>query len=271
MASSESEKPLLRPQKRVCRSRSPHVTRRRCSTPEPRRPSPPRPSSFIRGLKSRERVDKILADMFIHHSWSIKDFLWHMVTEGPLQPNAHSAATRARKLSDAIYGQSVVVEQLGKASNAIYTTGITNQVPRLQSELNGLINRDILGEFRSDVNPADIDIPGLAARVQDRAPELWALLVSIVTSPDSSQDRSTNSQGRILMICSILTSSLHPRKSTNFPMLLGLYLHSMGVKRRVLSLLAGLGIVPSYQTIMAKRKELADLGQVLSSQSLENI
>jgi len=41
-------------------------------------------------------------------------------------------------------------------------------------------------------------------------------------------------------------------------------LHAMGVKRRVISLLAGLGINPSYQTIMERRKELADLGQVFN-------
>ena len=46
-------------------------------------------------------------------------------------------------------------------------------------------------------------------------------------------------------------------------MLIGLYLHSMGVKRRVINLLAGLGICPNYQTLLKKWDALAELGQVV--------
>ena len=67
----------------------------------------------------------------------------------------------------------------------------------------------------------------------------------------------------MLMICSILAQARAPNTCTNLPMLLGLHLHSMGVKRRSLNLLAGLGITSTYWAINNKIKELAELGKVL--------
>ena len=47
-------------------------------------------------------------------------------------------------------------------------------------------------------------------------------------------------------------------------MLLGLHLYLIGVKRRTISVLAGLGIILLYQTVNIWRKELANLKKVLS-------
>lgn len=270
MASLGTRKSNRRSRKHTCRSPSPRKSRPRYSTPEPCTARQSEPTGYISGLKSRERVDKILADMFHHHRWSIKDFIRHMVTEPPRQKYAITETTRASHLSAAIFEQPIVVEQLSSVSSAIYTTGTSDLVSRIQSELRGLINGDMLGEFQSKVDPGDMDIPGLATQVQNKAPQLWKLLVNIMTPPGNHRDTPKVYQGSIVMICSILASAFAPRKSNNFPMLIGLYLHAMGVKRRVISFLAGLGINSAYQTIMDRRKELADLGQVLYSQLLEN-
>jgi hypothetical protein len=219
-------------------------------------------STYEPNLGPRERVDMILAYIRDQHRWSIKDLLYHAVTASSSKKNAPSEIRRAKLVARAIYEQPVVIEKLAIASKDIYTIGATNLVSRLQSELHRLINSKILGDFQPDVDPRDVNIPTLATRVQDEAPELWGLLANIMTPPASLRDTSTIYQGSILIICSILASTFAPRKSNNFPMLIGLYLHAMGVKRRVISLLAGLGINPSYQTIMERRKELADLGQV---------
>jgi hypothetical protein len=219
-------------------------------------------SGYIQNLTPRERVDMILSGIREHHRWSIKDLIYHMVHAPSSQKNAHSETRRAKLVSQAIYGQPEVVKQLASVSNDIYTTGASDQVSRLQSELQGLVHGNILGEFESDIDPGDVDIPGLATQAQSKAPELWSLLVSIMTPPKSSRDTSIVYQGSIFMICSILASTFAPRKSNNFPTLIGLYLHAMGVKRRVISFLAGLGINSAYKTIMDRRRELADLGQV---------
>ena len=180
--------------------------------------------------------------------------------------NGYSTLYRAQKLSDAIYGQPEIIERLGSVSKDIYATGATDLVSRIQTEIRGLINGDILGEFHSNVDPKDMDIPGLATQMQNKAPELWGgvmMLVSIMTPPGNHRDTPKIYQGSIVMVCSMLACAFAPRKTNNFPMLIGLYLHAIGVKRRVISFLAGLGINSAYQTIMDRRKELAELGQVL--------
>jgi hypothetical protein len=221
-------------------------------------------NTYVPNLDPRERVDMILGYIRDQHRWSVKDLLYHVVTASSSDKNAHSETRRAKLVSQAIYEQPVVIEKLAVASKDIYTVGTTDLVSRLQSELRHLINSKILGDFQSEIDPRDVNIPTLATRIQGEAPELWGLLANIMTPPTSLRDTSTVYQGSILMIYSILASTFAPRKSNNFPMLISLYLHAMGVKRRVISLLAGLGINPSYRTIMERRKELADLGQVFN-------
>jgi hypothetical protein len=237
-------------------------------SPSEQTPASTQRSRYVPGLEPRERVDMVLAELHDKHRWTIKDLLYHMVLAQPINKNGYSTSYRARKLSDAIYGQPEVIARLGSVSKDIYITGTSDFVSRIQSELRGLIKGDILGEFESNADPGDMDIPSLATRMQNKSLELWGLLVSIMTPPESSRDTSKVYQGSILMIFSILASGFAPRKSNNFPILIGLYLHAMGVKRRVISFLAGLGINSPYKTIMDRRKELADLGQVLWSKLL---
>src|SRR5579871_4146964 len=73
-----------------------------------------------------------------------------------------------------------------------------------------------------------------------------------------------DNQGNLVMICSILAHTRTPILSNNLPMLLGLHLHSMVVKRRTINVLAGLGITSSYWSVNARRGELADIGKVTS-------
>ncbi|KAI9776733.1 MAG: hypothetical protein M1839_009377 [Geoglossum umbratile] len=59
----------------------------------------------------------------------------------------------------------------------------------------------------------------------------------------------------------ILCQSQRRNSATNFQTLFGLYLHSKGVKRRQLDVLAQFGITMSYDTIKRVVKTLADRGQ----------
>lgn len=117
---------------------------------------------------------------------------------------------------------------VARATTKLSARAASDQVSRLQSELRVLINGNVLGEFESDNDPGDMDIQGLATMVHNKAPDLWELLVSIMTPPESSRDTSKVFQGSILMICSILASTFAPRRSNKFPIMIGTYLHSMG-------------------------------------------
>jgi hypothetical protein len=207
----------------------------------------------------------VLHELNDKHRWSIKDLVYHMVTAKPNKKNGVSCLVRAKALSDAIYQREEVVEQLSRASQDIRTVGNSALVDRIRAELRSMSKPDVgLGEFDPEADIAKLDIPALAERIQRAAPELWQLL-GVLMEPQSARSRRdtfVEDQGSMVMICSILAHARAPILSNNLPMLLGLHLHSMGVKRRTINVLAGLGVTSSYWSVNARRGELTDIGKV---------
>jgi hypothetical protein len=209
----------------------------------------------------------VLHELFEKHRWSIKDLMYHMVTAEPIKKNGVSCLVRAKALSDGIYQQEEVVKQLSRASQDIHTVGNLALVDRIRAELRSVSKTNVgLGEFDPEIDITTLDIPALAQRVQTAAPELWQLLGAVMEPQDARSRRNTITEyeGNMVMICSILAHARAPRLSNNLPMLLGLHLHSMGVKRHTINVLAGLGITSSYWSVNAQRGELADIGKVTS-------
>ena len=159
-----------------------------------------------------------------------------------------------------------MVEQLSRVLEDIRTIGNSELVARIRAELNIVGKPGVgLGEFKSEKKINKLDIHAIAKRIQEAAPELWGLLVGLIEQQHASRrDTLTEYQGSIVMICSILAHACAPRTCNNFPMLLGLHLHSMGVKQRTIDVLAKLGVTLNYWLINNKRSELAELGKVLS-------
>jgi len=209
----------------------------------------------------------VLHELNEKHRWSIKDLVYHIVTAKPNKKHGVSCLVRAKSLSDGLYQQEEVVEQLSRASQDIRTVGNSALVDRIRAELRSMSKPDVgLGEFDPEADIAKLDIPALAERIQRAAPELWQLLGALMEpqSARSRRDTFVEYQGSMVMICSILAHARAPILSKNLPMLLGLHLHSMGVKRRTINVLAGLGITASYWSVNARRGELAEIGKVPS-------
>jgi hypothetical protein len=61
----------------------------------------------------------VLHDLAEKHWWSIKTFIHHLVTAEPAEPYNIGCLARAKALSDAIYQQLEVVEQLSCVSEDI--------------------------------------------------------------------------------------------------------------------------------------------------------
>ena len=215
-----------------------------------------KPTPYVGRLSKRERVDMVLNELFEKHRWSIKDLIYHLVTAKPEKKFATKCSSRAKILSDAIYKQEEVVKQLSRSSKAIQTVGNTELTNRLRAELHAVSKPNIgLGKFESEKEVDELDIPALAERVQKAAPELWALLASLMEPPRTTSNRDAGTlKGSTVMICSILAYGRTPRKCNNLPMLLGLHLHSMGVKRRTINVLAGLGVSSSYRAVNIKQE-----------------
>jgi hypothetical protein len=207
----------------------------------------------------------VLYELNEKHRWSIKDLVYYMVTAEPIKKYGMTCLARAKALSDGIYQREEVVKQLACASPDIQTMGNSALVGRIRAELCSVSKTDVgLGEFDPEADITKLDIPALAERAQKAAPGLWQLLGAFMEPQDARSHRDTFAeyQGSMVMICSILAHARAPKTSNNLPMLLGLHLHSMGVKRRTIEVLAGLGITLSYRTVNIRRGELADIGKV---------
>jgi hypothetical protein len=215
-------------------------------------------SEYVKGL--------VLSDLYKKHRWTIKDLLFHMVTAEPTKKWAISTSVRSKTVSDAIYKQPEVAGKLSRASSDIHTFGNSALVSRIQAELSSLSKPEVgLGSFDPEMDIAQLDIPALIDRLQKAAPELWQLLCAIMKPQDhrSPRDPSIANRGEILMISSILTHARTPIICNNLQSLIGIHLHSMGVKRHSLSVLAGLGITTSYWAINENKKKVADIEKVL--------
>jgi hypothetical protein len=132
-------------------------------------------------LKARERVDIVLAEIYEKHQWSMKDFVYHLVTAESTRKYQPSCSGQAKTLSNTIYQQERVVEQLSNTSEDIRIVGNARLVIQLQTELHAVGKPEVgLGKFDSDKEIGTLDIPALAERIQKVAPELWALLAGLI-------------------------------------------------------------------------------------------
>src|SRR5437762_8326018 len=230
MASPESRNSTPAPRRHTRVSPTPHRAK---ATRERRVVEPTKPTQYVRGLSARERVDMVLHELDRKHRWSIKDLVYYMVTAKTIKKYGMSCLARAKALSDGIYQQEEVVEQLARASQDIRTVGDSALVDRIRVELRSVSKPDVgLGEFDPEADITKFDISALAERVQKAEPELWQLLGAYMVPQDARSRRDTFAeyQGSTVMICSILAHGRAPKTSTNRPMLLGLLLHSMRVK-----------------------------------------
>jgi hypothetical protein len=249
---------------RVAISPRPASPPRSASPPKRKRRThdPARPTKYIRGLDAAERVDLVLEDLREKHRWSIKDFLHHMATSDSGRPYRPSPKTRTRRLAEAIQ-QKEVMERLLNTSEELREVGSSALVSRLRKEIQRIGKSEAgLGGFNEDTPTHDLDIPTIKERVQSDAPELCGLLLRLI-EPHGRKAPAKDHLGSLTMMCSILAFASSPRKCNNFPVLLGLYLHAMGVKPRTMNVLSGLGIIPTYKTIVRKRGELTAMGKAV--------
>jgi len=202
----------------------------------------------------------------VRHRWSLKHVICAYTTEHPVEKGAHTTAQRAKNLSDWIYGQPKVVEQLQDLPSGLREAEKNSLVRRLRLELDKLEDQSngkgALGKFDSNTPVDQINLGFIAQQIQEAAPELWTLMSKLLAAKkDSGRDPSCYNS-RLVMIIAIMAYTRTPILCNHLQSLLGIYLHSTGVKRRVLSVLNGLGITTSYSTIQVQRENLAEVGKV---------
>jgi hypothetical protein len=252
MPASDIEESSALPRKRARRSSPLGVSH----SPSPQPAIAPskgrhRQFNYIRGLSNRERVDLVLARLDDEHRWTIKDLIYYMVTEESEKKYGKSTKKRARDISTAIFDDKAVINALSRASNHLRDHQILDMAKVFQTELRALCAEPGLGEFKAEIEPHNLNISGLASRAKELAPGLWHFMQDVIRSSSADDDKGEKGiDSDLFMICMMLAHLKAPWKNGSFHTILGIHLHSMGVKRRVIDLLASLGVTVTYPTIL---------------------
>jgi hypothetical protein len=230
---------------------------------EQRHLDPTQPTSCIEGLDRYEKVEMVLRDLRDKHQWSLEDLIHSMVTTESTAHRQTTQDTWVRYLSEAIQ-QPEVTDRLLSASRDVGNSGL---ISRLRTELQQLSTLEGgLGEFNDHTPIFDMELSTIAERVQKTAPELCRFLASLMAPAHANGRPNTKDySGPITMICSILAFVSSPLRANKLPTLLGVYLYSMRVKRRTMNVLAGLGIIPDYITVVKRCDRQANIGKVTTA------
>lgn len=214
---------------------------------------------YIGGLSNFDRVSDIMDSMRTRHRWGTTNFTRNMVTAEPVNSTAYKNR-RVKHLYDALE-QTEVLDAIAESKNI-------PKPPRLgRKKLIRTIHAEIaaLGKipggfptYHANASPAEMELPKIRETITEHAPELVELLQDLMGTSSDSMDVIT-------MISSMIAHQQAPRTYNQFSLHLGIFLHSLGTKRRALSTLAGLGVIPSYTTIARKYDGLIELGKVTSA------
>jgi len=226
---------------------------------------------YIRGLSNRERVDLVLSRLDGEHRWTIKDLIHYAVTEESEKKYGKSTKKRARDIPTAIFDDKEVIDALSRASNDLRDHQILNMAKVFQTEFSELRAEPGLGEFNAEIEPQNLNISGLARRSKELAPGLWQFLQDVIKSSSANDDQEKRGiDGDLFMICMMLAHLKAPRKNGSFHSMLGIHLHSMGVKRRVMDLLASLGVTVSYASALKYSNNIGKIAAVSQTHYMES-
>jgi hypothetical protein len=130
-------------------------------------------------------------------------------------------------------------------------------VNNIRQELGGL-QQDVpaFGKWSAEAEFEELEIPRAVSNVKSHAPLLYQLVHDLSENAWQVYDREEQN-GRVVMIASILSVGRARNKANNFSRMLGLYLQGLGLKRRGLQVLHGLGVTDGYRSIDASKKTLS--------------
>ncbi|KAH7114791.1 hypothetical protein EDB81DRAFT_669452 [Dactylonectria macrodidyma] len=236
------------------------------ATPEGSTPSsPPLPNvdnSRRRSPRSDgEKLDLVCNFMRKELRWGVADFVKALASaEGPNHTRRQAAFVSAA------YKDSGVMKSYFGDGDQLLGDGRPSIIEALDLGKNEL-RKDVerlgtLAPFNQfDPTPKNgefdaLDMDQTLRTIQSEAPLLLRLIRDIM-APESQgkYQRQKEPVARIVAIISILCFSQRQSTYTGFQTSLGLYLHSKGVKRQQLELLARLGLVVSYNTVIRVIKE----------------
>ena len=197
-------------------------------------------------------------------------------------------ATRAKRLADAIYGQPEILDALREhpasgAAGIVTVNALRKEmkVLELDGEMFSTYEENLQAGLSKENQPENHDkledyerilggrqLEQMHLQVNSRAPLLFELLNGLMAPKRERKDRpsrdSSKFNHRIAIITSILCYSRASEGSNKFPRIFGAFLHSNGVKRRVLDLLHQFGLCEGYAGIHKHIETVAEQAKAFS-------
>jgi len=203
-------------------------------------------------------MDSVCKFMRRNYRWGVKEFLHAYVTEVAEEQYNDSVQTRVRKLNEAIFGQKEVLKAVEENWKSLPDeTGFVS-LDQLRKEMDALRTSSVqYGSYKDEQSLQALDMKKALDDLKNKAPLLYQTLDYLMTAHRDDYTRNENlHQYRAVILCSILCFTRAANTSNHIPSSLGLYLHGSGVKRRVISTMAGFGLCVSYNTISRNAEQI---------------
>jgi hypothetical protein len=195
------------------------------------------------------------------HKMSVDQFIRAYATTINDHSGQNTATFRAHKLADTILEKDDIL-QLQK-HKTLGRIGLFSAA-QIRKEMAQLESVDgYFGAYKHRDNIEDMDFQMAIQQLERQAPCLLALLDALMIPRRVRQDQKEREplSGRVALVTAILCFCRGRSASNNLQRTLGIYLYSMGVKRRVISVLHGLGVCESYRTINRENHAIAERAQ----------
>ena len=216
---------------------------------------------------SKEEKVEVISEHLRDWRWSFGDLsLAWLQLSADKRRGAKKDGTRGEKKAKKKKAKGLIATLLGNEEirNAIIETAdihselINVVVNILRKELCDLQQKTVIfGPWKADLEFKDVQLSQGYEAISQHAPLLCQLMEGL--SAQSRTDQSRNPHpGRVVLLTSILSLGRARSSANCFARLFGLHLQGMGVKRRVLSLLHGLGLIDGYTTLNCQKMGLAE-------------
>lgn len=215
---------------------------------------------------SREEKVRVISKHLKDWRWSFGDLCLAWLQQGSGRRQGLKKK-KSKDLITALLKDEIFYKMFGEVDE-LHGTLIELVIRLLGTELGDLQKKTtIFGSFDKDMEFKDVNIEKSGDLVQQHAPLLFQLIEGL-SQPQQSKGIPRNPlSGRAVLITSIFSLGRARNTANCFARLLGIYLQGLGVKRRVLSLLHGLGIIDGYKTINSQKMGLAERSKEGSNMS----
>ena len=215
-------------------------------------------SSSAEGVRQNRIVQ--VRNLLRSWRWSIGDLISAFIVD---EQSTKLRNGYRKSIADVVLDESILPILTNARSESV-NSGLDGFISLnvLRQELRLLISHiSIFGQHDDDINMEDFFDEDVGLQAAEIAPTVYQTWDSLTAPLRAGHDRESFTT-RFITFCALLCFTIAPRLANHLPRTLGLYFQASGVRRRVLSVLHGLGLVEVYKTILKAREEVSKKAKV---------